>query len=92
MQSFMQNWKIWILEPKTPYMGVLDRFLKKAIVIFEINTLKSVKVKQIHVKLKKISFGPKYLLLGYIWLEFKKTIVIFETNTLKFFKMQSKSS
>ena len=53
MQSFMQNWKIWILEPKTFYMGVLDRFLKKAIVIFEINTLKSVKVKQIHVKLKK---------------------------------------
>ena len=79
-----QKCLIWVL---------LGENFKKTIVIFEISTLKCVKLQNFVKKMKIPKFGyekmkiPKSLNLPYLGifgLEFKNNVVIFEISTLEF--------
>ena len=64
------------------------------IVIFEISTVEFVNVKNAHVKPKKLSLRPKYLLLGKIQaIIFKKLLPYLKIAFLNFqnFKVSCKS-
>ena len=65
------------------------RILKKAIVIFEISTLKFVYLQNFTKKQKCLNFGPKMPDLGILGLEFENNIVIFEISTLEFVQLQN---
>ena len=73
---------------KMPYMGTFGLEFQKPIVIFEISTLKFVKL-QNFTKKKCLNLGPEMPDLGILGLEFEKNIVIFEISTLKFVKLQN---
>ena len=78
-----------------PYFSIFDQkfligifsgihFLKKAIVIFEISTLKFVYLENLMKKQKFLNLGPKMPDLGIFCLEIENNNVIFEISTLEF--------
>ena len=77
--------------PKMTYLGNFDQkcliwvFLskisRKAIVIFEIGTVKFVYLQNFTKKQKFLNLGPKMPYLGIFVQEFSKTIAIFESST-----------
>ena len=84
--------------PKMTYLGNFDQkcliwvFLskisRKAIVIFEIGTVKFVYLQNFTKKQKFLNLGPKMPYLGIFVQEFSKTIAIFESSTLIFVKYE----
>ena len=77
-----------------PYLGVfnqkcliwvfLGKNFKKAIVIFEISTLKPVYLQNFTKKQKCLYLGPDLSVLCIFGLKFENNIVIFEISTLEF--------
>ena len=60
------------------------RIFKKAIVIFEISTLKFSYLQNFTKKQKCLNLGPKMLDLGIFGLEIENSFVIFNISTLEF--------
>ena len=67
----------------------MGKNFKKAIVIFEISTLKFVYVQNFTQKQKCLNLGPKMFCLSTFGLESENNIVIFEISTLEFIQLQN---
>ena len=74
------------LGQKMPYLCIFWPELWKSIVVFEIRTLKFVKLENF-VKKNNLNLGPKMPYLGFFGLCFSKTIAIFYISTLNFVKL-----
>ena len=72
------------LEPKKPYLGILDWNLEKNIVIHEISVLEFVLQQSLVQNLKSLNLKQKMSDLGIFGLEFENDTVIFEISTLEF--------
>ena len=72
-----------------PYLGVLGLEFYKTIIIFEIRTLKFVKLQNLGPEMPYWTFLTKSALFGYFRQELKKTIVRFQISTLRFVYLQN---
>ena len=73
-----------IFDQKCPIWVFLSKNFKRAIVIFEIRTLKFFYLKNVTKKQKCLNLRRKMPDLGIFGLEFENNIVIFEISTLEF--------
>ena len=90
-KELCKNKNPYIWDQKKPYLGIFKLQLEKAIVIFEISTLKFPS-KQIFVQNKRnFKCGTKSQIpyLGIFGLQFSKTIVTFGINTPEIVEMRS---
>ena len=71
------------------YLGIFGLSFQKTMVIFEISTIKFVKLQNLPKKKKISKFGTKMTYLSTFQLEFSKAIVVFEISTQIFEKFQS---